>query len=320
MKICLSEEMADRIAARVLDVVPTAEILRLRPDGSFDNESPGVQVLCFSVDLSDSRAALDQTMLLLRESSLEWVQAPGAGVELPIWSELVERGVRLTTAAGVHAEPVAQYVFTQVLHWHRQVARHQQMQAERRWEPVVSDDLTTKTLGVIGFGGIGRAVARIGKAFGMSVVGLRRTPTDEPDADLLVGSDQLHELLGASDFVVLCAPLTEQTRHLIGSAELAAMRPGAVLINVARGGVVDHDALIEALELGTIAGASLDVTDPEPLPASSRLWSLTNCVITPHDAGYSPLAGTRLGELFLQNLAAFAAGAAMRNEVTHPVD
>ncbi len=326
MKICLSSQVADELLPRIAALVPDAEVVMLANDGTFSADPEEVDVFCFSVDLSTQAETLTAAWQLLNSPSLRWVQAPGAGVELPIWSELVDRGVRLTTAAGVHAEPVAQYVFTQVLFWHRHVARHRRLQLERRWEPVVSDDLTTKTLGIVGMGGIGLACARIAKAFGMDVIGLRRQPgsvdslgngtVGSGTVDRLLGPDRLPELLADSDYVVLCLPLTDVTRNLFGAPEFDTMRDDAVLINVARGGVVDHDALLVALTSGDIAGASLDVTEPEPLPVSSPLWSLENCVITAHDAGYSPLAGQRLGQLFVENLAAYVGGEPLRNEVT----
>ena len=222
--------------------------------------------------------------------------------------------MRLTTAAGIHAEPVAQYVFTQILHWHRHVAEHRQRQAEHRWDPIMSDDLTTKTLGIVGYGGIGRSVARIGASFGMRVIGLSRSEANDPSLSEWKPPSQLHSLLEESDFVVLALPMTAETYHLIGAAELAAMKDDGVLINVARGGVVDQAALVTALDHDDIGGASLDVTDPEPLPDDSPLWSHPKCVITPHDAGYSPLAGQRLGSLFLENLAAYRQGRPLRNE------
>jgi phosphoglycerate dehydrogenase-like enzyme len=303
------------LADEIRRIEPSAELVELRPDGSFVGDPAGLQVLLFSVDLSFQKPALIETMKLLEADSLEWVQGPGAGVDHPMWSGVIERGARLTNASGIHAEPIAQYVFTYILHWERQVVRHQAQQIAREWQIVVSGDLTSKTLGIVGLGGIGAATARIAKAFGMRVSGLRRSDQPVPNVDSRHGPDGLHELLGESDYVVLCLPHTDETRHLIGARELAAMRDDAVLINVARGGVVDEPALIEALERGRIRGASLDVTEVEPLPPDSPLWSLDNCVLTPHDAGYSPLAGERLGRLFVENLRRFREGSAMRNEI-----
>ena len=191
-------------------------------------------------------------------------RAPGAGVDHPIWEKLLARGVRLTNASGIHSEPIAQYIFTYVLHWERNVERHRRQQVERRWEIIYSGDLAGKSIGIVGYGGIGQATARIAKAFGMRTLGCRRSPCQDPNLDVLLTLDGLPSLLEESDYVVLCMPYNDETKGMIGTAELAAMRDEAVLINVARGGVVDEPALIDALRSRTIRGATLDVVSEEP--------------------------------------------------------
>jgi len=316
VKIGLSRDLADRVASDVERIVPGAELILIGPDGSFDGDPTGIGILLFSVDLSLAREGMLAAAKVLGDPALRWVQSPGAGLDHPIWAGLLARGVRVSSAAGMHAEPIAQHIFTYVLHWERNVARHQAQQASRTWEIIVSDDLTQKTLGIVGLGGIGSATARVARAFGMRVIATRRSLVPDPNVDLLVPPDRLHELLGEAHYVVLCLPLNPETRHTIGSPELEAMREDAVLINVARGGVVDEPALAEALRGRRIKGAALDVVSEEPLPADSPLWSLDNCVLTPHDAGYSPRAGERLASLFLENLERFAAGERLRNEAT----
>ncbi len=152
-------------------------------------------------------------------------------------------------------------------------------------------------------------------ALGMHVLGLRRGPIKDPDVDERYGPEGLHELLARSDYVVLALPLTATTEGLVGAEALRAMKDTAVLINVARGPVVDEAALVASLRSRSIRAAVLDVFAKEPLEADSPLWGLDNCVVTPHDAGYSPLAGERLGELFVDNLSRFTAGMQLRNEV-----
>lgn len=307
--------MADRLAAEIEQLAPGTSIVRLRPDGTYDGDPADIDVFLFSVDLALVAESLGTAASLLASPSLAWVQAPGAGVEQPIWAELVDRGVRLTTAAGVHAEPIAQYVFTYVLHWHRQVAQHQRQQANHEWTQIISDDLTAKTIGIVGYGGIGQATARVAKAFGMRVLALRRSEITDPNVDEAFTPDALHGLLAESDYVVLAIPLTDATHQLIDGPALAAMQPTSVLINVARGGVVDQEALEAALRTEAIRGATLDVTDEEPLSPESPVWDLPNCVITPHDAGYSPLAGERLAALFIENLAHYVNDEPLRNEI-----
>ncbi len=314
VKVCLSRPILERYGDEIRQIAPDAALVVLDADGTYDGDPTGIEVFCFSVDLA-GEGSLGQAFELLQAEGLRWVQAPGAGVELPIWSELTARGVRLTNAAGVHAEPVTQYIFTYVLHWERQVEAHRRQQADRVWEAVRSEDLSAKTIGIVGHGGIGSATARVAKAFGMRTLGLRRSAASDPNVDEWLLPDELPNLLRESDYVVLTLPLTDATRNLIGADELEAMGPRSVLINVARGGVVDHGALIGALENNTIRGATLDVVEPEPLPADSRLWELPNCIVTPHDAGYSPLAGQRLARLFVDNLGRFLAGDSLRNEI-----
>jgi phosphoglycerate dehydrogenase-like enzyme len=319
LKICLTGDMAGEMRPRADEILRAAgvegEIVVLNGDGSFEGDPSGIEVVYFSMSVTKYKPAMRVLMGLFEEKKLRWMQGPGAGIDSPIWQVILDRGARLTNASGIHSEPIAQYIFAYVLHWERNVARHLAQQAERHWEIIRSGDLAEKTLGIIGYGGIGQAAGRIGKAFGMRVLGSRRSPIEDAVLDRFVPLANLHELLEASHYVVLCMPFNDETEGMIGGAEFAAMRSDAVLINVARGGVVDEPALVDALERGTIKGASLDVVSQEPLPAESPLWSLENCVLTPHDAGYSPLGDQRLGALFLDNLGRFAKGEPLRNEV-----
>lgn len=316
MKICLTRDLADQLGASLLKVAPDAKLVTLDFEGKFDADPEGIEVLVFSTEAGVKREVLRALVPQFGSPTLRWLQAPGAGVDHPAFKTMLERGIRLTNAAGIHAEPIAQYIFAYVLHWERRIAQHQAQQAARKWKRIVSDDLTSKTLGIVGLGGIGEAAARVARAFGMRVLGMRRTQVDSPNVDLFFPPKELHALLAQSDYVVLSVPLTDATRHMIAAPELEAMRDDAVLINVARGPVVDEPALIEALRAGTIRGATLDVTATEPLPEDSPLWTLPNCVITPHDAGWSPRATERIAALFLDNLGRYIRGEPMHNEIT----
>ena len=306
MKIVVSgrdpQEIGAKTRATLEAAGATGEVVVLNHDGTFDGDPTSPEIALFGLGVTPHREAMKALLPLFESESLRWLQSPGAGIDNPLWQRLLDRGVRLTNASGIHAEPIAQYIFTYVLFWERNVARHLAQQAARDWTTIESEDLGAKTLGIVGYGGIGRAAGRIGRAFGMRVVGTRRTAVEDDVLDRFVPLDRLPDLLGASDYVVLCMPFDDSTRGMIGAAELAAMRSSAVLINVARGGVVDEPALIEALRAKRIRGATLDVVSEEPLPASSPLWELENCVLTPHDAGYSPLGDERLGALFVDNL------------------
>lgn len=300
---------------KIESILPEANIVRIDSTGQIHGDPTGIEVMLFSMSVTEKPETTAAVMKLMGEPSLRWLQSPGAGVDHPIWQNLLDRGVRLTNASGIHAEPIAQYIFTYILHWERQVAKHQDQQRAKHWEILRSGDLTARTLGIVGYGGIGQSTARVAKAFGMRVLATRRTPTPDPLLDRFIPLDNLPELLRESDYVVLCMPYSDETRNMIGAAELNAMGPDAVLINVARGGVVDEPKLIDALRERRIRGATLDVVSEEPLPTSSELWSLENCVLTSHDAGYSPCGDERLSELFLDNLERYAADKSMRNEV-----
>jgi phosphoglycerate dehydrogenase-like enzyme len=316
VKICLSREVADALGDRLAAVAPGCSLVCLEPDGSFTGDPTGVEVVQLPYELAQRPAALPAVGRLLGEPTLRWLQSPGAGVDHPAFAALLKRGIRVTHAGGVHAEPIAQYLFTWILYWERRVAEHQAQQRARSWQHLPSGDLAQKGLGIVGLGGIGAATARVARAFGMRVLGCRRTPGSDENVDAWFTPDRLHELLAASHYVVLSLPLTAETRQLIGAAELAAMRPDAVLLNVARGAVLDEAALTLSLQRGGIRGAVLDVASEEPLPPSSPLWDLPGCVVTPHDAGFSPLANQRIAELLLDNLARYQRDAPLRNLVS----
>jgi phosphoglycerate dehydrogenase-like enzyme len=255
--------------------------------------------------LADAEVALTGRFdadLLADADELAWLQAMSAGVDHLDHDALGERGVALTTAAGVHAEPAAEQVFGYLL----TLARRLDVAAENRrrgvWERYEPGELAGDTLGVVGLGAIGTRVAELGRAFRMDVVGTKRDPTDAPDAvDEAYEPDDLHEVLRAADYLVLACPLTDETRGLIGREELRAMADDAVLVNVARGAVVDEHALVRALQYGGIGAAALDVFADEPLPAESPLWDLSNAIVTPHVAGSTPRYAERLADVFADN-------------------
>jgi phosphoglycerate dehydrogenase-like enzyme len=265
---------------------------------------------------------------------LKWVQLHSAGVDHVLGSPLMRSDVALTTSSGIHATPIAEYVFASLLAHRWRVAHWTRCQREGewpsgRWDLYARPELRGSTLGILGYGSIGREVGRLGRAFGMRVLALRRAPrrgdqgyarpnTGDPEGILpeqIYARDSLHEMLGECDYVVIALPLTPDTEHLIGQAELRAMRPGAYLVNIARGGIVDEAALIQALREGWIAGAGLDVFEEEPLPADSPLWDLENVLMSPHVAGFTPRYDERAATLFAENLARYLAGERLLNLV-----
>lgn len=250
---------------------------------------------------------------------LRWVQSSGAGIEGFLTPDFIASPIILTNAQGIYAVPMADHVMAFLLYFSRRFDVLVRDQLGRRWGDwgtLELNELRGKTLGIVGLGGIGMEVAKRAKAFDMRVIATRRRP-DLPAsyADEVRGVNELTWLLQESDFVLLSVPLTEQTRALIGEAELRSMKPTAYLMNVGRGGLVDEDALVRALQEGVIAGAGLDVFAREPLPQESPLWGMENVLITPHDSGYSPQSHHRFMDLFCENLRRYVSGERLLNVV-----
>jgi phosphoglycerate dehydrogenase-like enzyme len=250
-------------------------------------------------------------------SKLRFIQSISAGTDQYDKALLRERGIRLASAAGVNAEAVAEHAMALVLALCRRLPEARDHQQAKRWRGMISeigareDQLTGKTLLIVGMGRIGGRLARLAKAFDMRVVATKRDPTTgAAGADAIHGHDRLHDLLGQADVVVLACPLTPETENLIDAAALAAMKPTAHLINVARGRVIDEPALIEALQQGHIAAVGLDVTREEPLPAASPLWSMPQVLITPHSAGETQRYEDAVIDILLDNLARLRRGEA----------
>jgi phosphoglycerate dehydrogenase-like enzyme len=251
-----------------------------------------------------------------RMPGLRWIHSTGAGMDSFVSPELAERGVIVTNSSGVYAPAMVEYALAGMVSIAREFRRLFAQQDERRWnhEPVAGGELYGKRVGIIGYGATGRYLATVCKALGMEVWATRRTPilTSGEPFDRLLPIDELHELLGASDYVVVTASLNSTTRHLLGEAEFRAFKPGAILVNVARGGVLHQDALLAALDDGRLGGAFLDVAEPEPLPPESPLWTHPQVIVTPHISGGTPEGWARSVELFCRNLPLYLAGETKR--------
>ena len=258
----------------------------------------------------------------MQSGSLRWIHTGAAGVASLLHPELVESDIVLTNSAGIHAEPIAETVVAMMLYFARGLdyAVHAQQRSE--WETPVFErsdsgvrELAGLALGIIGFGGIGREVARRGRALGMHPIALRRTSTADDAAEMITGDDALGRLLERSDVVVLAVPATPHTHGMIGAGELARMQRDAVLINVARGSVIDEPALVSALQGGRLRGAGLDVFATEPLPSSSPLWRLPNVLVTPHISATTSRYWKRQADLILGNVRRYLAGDELVNVV-----
>jgi phosphoglycerate dehydrogenase-like enzyme len=274
-----------------------------------------------------------------RAPNLKWVQLHMAGVdalaEHPLYTHSV---IPLVTASGVHAATIAEYAITMLLALAHRVPRMVEWQTrggwppdEQRWPLFVPSEVRGATLGIIGYGSIGRELARMAKAaFAMTVLACKRDPAQRQDSgytlpgtgdpegrlpDAWLGPDGLPELLARADIVVMCAPLTAQTRRLVGARELGLMKSSAYLINVGRGASVDETALARALAERRIAGAAVDVFAQEPPPAGHPLYTLANVIVSPHVSGFLPSYDDKCTDLFAENLRRYLAGAPLLNLV-----
>ncbi len=259
--------------------------------------------------------------LLAKAPNLRWFQQwGGAGADwLMRYPEIVEKEFTLTNAAGAHAVPISEHIFGMLLMLARQLHQSVRRQDRREWKGYGMQELfelAGKTMLIIGLGGIGQRTANIAGAFEMRVIGVRRHSEQAvPGVEAIYPPGQLREILPEVDVVVLTVPLTPETRHMIGEADLRAMKPSAILINIGRGGTIDESALIRALQEGWIAGAGLDVFETEPLPADSPLWGMENVIITPHYSGWNPNFDRRAFDIFLNNLKLYTEGQPLFNVV-----
>jgi phosphoglycerate dehydrogenase-like enzyme len=242
---------------------------------------------------------------LASRPEISWVQLPQAGVERAFQAGTVDPRRRWTSAKGAFAEPVAEHALALILAGLRQLKIRARA---RSWGEPAGESLFGQPVTVVGAGGIATVLLRLLEPFGTPVTVVRRQAEPVPGAARTLSTDRLTEGLAGARAVVLTVALTPQTRGLVGRAELAGMEPDAWLVNVARGGVVDTEALTAALQMGQIGGAALDVTDPEPLPAGHPLWDLPNCLITPHTADTEEMTQPLLAGRITENVRRLAAG------------
>ena len=311
MKLLLPEHLMDALGDRVCQIAPECVVVPVSSEGEIKEEIDDAQILFL-------RWGLDQDVfqrLVTETPNLEWIHTISAGVEHVLFPELIESDIVLTNASGVFNVPIAETVLGYMLAVVKRLPDFLAQQRDHRWKTRRLEELRGQTVGIVGMGDIGTEVGRLCQAFGMTVRGLQRHPEPKEYADEVLPTRWLHDLLSRSDFVVIAAPLTEETRGMIGAPEIAAMKPDAWLVNIARGAIVDQDALIEALEAERIGGACLDVFAEEPLPEESPLWDLPNVILTPHNSWSSPHLEERAADLFLENLRRYVTGEPLLNVV-----
>lgn len=316
-----AERGGDLVArAQRLGLAPELLVLPADPEARLsDADCARAEVAFFSEDVFPKYSR--QFFSTVRKApAMKWLHVFNAGVDHPIYTEMLQRGVHLTTSAGSTAVPIAQTAVTGLLMLARNFPRWLKGQRERRWDPMrVPDfprDLVGQTAVVLGLGSIGVEIARLARVLGLKVIGVRRSAQrpDDP-VDELHPPPQLATLLPRTDWLIIACPLTAETRGLIDAAMLARLPADARVINVARGEIVDQAALTAALAEGRLGGAYLDVFDQEPLPAESPLWGLPNVLISPHNSAAARGNNERVYEMFMANLGRWQHGKPLSNEV-----
>jgi phosphoglycerate dehydrogenase-like enzyme len=281
-------EVAPLLTVRVFPSIAEAE----------EHLSEAEILLTYGEDLTEE--------IIQRCAKLKWIMVISAGLELMPFPAIAQRGILVTNARGIHKGPMAEYALGVILMFSRRFVELYRNQLARRWDRTIRmDELAGQTLGVIGAGAIGSEIAARAKAFGMRTLGMATTKRPMEMFDETFGRDGLEEVLSRSDYVVVITPLTEETRGMIGEREIGLMKESAVLINIARGAVVDEAALLKALQEKKIRGAGLDVFEEEPLPEDHPFWGLDNVVLTPHLSSRSPKYMERAQEIFRHNLAIY---------------
>lgn len=323
----LSDEQLDRLRA-VSPRLEVAQVTCKTPEDMLPLMGEPEVLYTYHADFSPEQAP-----------RLKWVQLSSAGADHLLGKPIMQSDIAITTASGIHAVPIAEYVFGSMLAFARRFHLTFPLQQKHewpkgRWSALLGVELRGATIGIIGYGSIGREIGRLAKAFGMRVLASKRNPAKRDDAgyqtpgagdakmqyvDEVFGPDQLQEMVAACDYVVVALPLTPETRGLVSESVINAMKPTAYFVNISRGEVVDEEALIRALREGRIAGAGLDVFWQEPLPPDSPLYDLSNVILTPHISGATAAYNDRATDLFAENLRRYLAGEPLLNLVDKTV-
>ena len=328
LAILISDQARERFETPILRILNGRPVqwvgLQATPDAQ-GHYPVDLAFLSRDVTGSSSKTVLTPTLeryydILRHSPRLAWIQMHSAGADRPIYQEMLARGVVVTSGSGANAKPVAQMALAGLLALARRLPVLMDSQRRRAWEPLLGPkapkDLSGQTVMVVGWGPIGQEIGRLCKELGMRVIGVRREPHAPSVADEFIAYAEVTDHLPRADWVVLACPLNDNTRGLLNSASLSLLPPGAHIINVSRGEVIDEPALLAALQAGQVGGAFLDVFVKEPLDPASPLWSLPQVMISPHSAGHTQGHYQAVAEIFFDNLGQWLAGQPMRNLVT----
>ncbi len=255
---------------------------------------------------------------LLGMPRLEWIHARYAGLDGLLFPELVESPVPLTNGTGTFSQSLGEFIILGALYFAKDIPRMLRSKAAHEWDVFNVLEISKQTMGIVGYGDIGRAIARRAKGMDMRVYGLRRDPVPRAGdefVDRIYATADLHKMLPECDYVVVAAPLTKDTKHMLSTAEFNVMKPEAIVMNVGRGPVIDEAALVSALQAKQIRGAALDVFEEEPLPASSPLWDMENVLISPHTADHTKDWLNDAASFFVEQFGRWRKGEPLKNIV-----
>lgn len=310
-KILFLHQMHEVIIDAVRNSAPEATVIVAKDAAEIDREIVDATVIVGGV-VSDEQ--------LRSANDLVWHHVPWVGVESIVSPVMSEKNIVLTNGSGVNSENIAEHVVAMMLMFARDLhsfVRHQDKHEWRKWDEDAPQffELGGQRVLCLGTGDIGQEVARRLSAFGCEIIGASRSGRDIPGFDRCVSFDTLNDELGKADHVISSLPMTKSTAKIVGREQIQAMKKGSYFHNVGRGGTVDQDALIEALQSGHLGGAGLDVVSPEPLPEDSPLWDMKNVIITSHTSGNSPKAVERMGELAATQIKRYQSGEQLLNIV-----
>ncbi|KMY50369.1 D-2-hydroxyacid dehydrogenase [Peribacillus loiseleuriae] len=298
--LIINTELEDHYIEKIKEVIPEWNILIGNDPRVWQDQLTEAEIIVIRKnEIMDS--------ILSNQSKLKWLQSWSAGVNTFPLKQLEEKEVIVTSANGVHAYPISETIFSLMLGLTRKLHTYVKQQQSKKWDEAnVSLEIHNKTIGIIGVGAIGLETAKIAKAFGMKVLGVRHSGKTKEFVDTMYTIEQLNEVLPQCDYVVVTLPLTDETKHLFGTEQFQLMKKSAFFINIARGQIVKEKEMISALKLKEIAGAGLDVFAVEPLPENSPLWEFENVIITPHSSGLTEYYGQRVIEdIFIPNLKSY---------------
>ncbi|MFY0781483.1 D-2-hydroxyacid dehydrogenase [Peribacillus simplex] len=294
-KLIISQNLNVLLLQKIKELVPEWTVITGRAPEIWKDHLADAEVIAgWKTEMAESIDACE----------VKWIQTWSAGVNTLPLECLEQKNVQITTANGVHAYPISETIFALMLALTRKIDTYIKQQQVKNWHHAnMKQEIHEKTIGIIGVGKIGKETAKIAKAFGMTVLGMRHSGKSEEFVDEMFTQNQLNDLLPKCDYIVVTLPLTPETRNMFGKNEFRLMKPSAFFINIGRGNLVIQNELVQALKDKDIAGAGLDVFETEPLPGKSPLWEMDNVIITPHTSGNTEFYDQRLiQDIFMPNL------------------